>query len=276
MNLSEIRRAQQTEREKSGLQALDDEFYQEAAQYIDDLKAQRERAADQADDPFSSPEVQRLTDEIETATETVESIYERRMGKVVKQASFSAAGMAADTECLTTEEQRLFEDLVDRLEQNRNSVLDLVQNNTSNPFATDDSDEPADSPEEPADATDQPDTSDDGGMDLSAAMGGGGVSTTESTNSKPADTADSDETTEQTAPADDVERTEVQIMEDVGSIFGVDEREYDLQSGDVVTLPTANAEPLLEKGAAEELGTPDETDNYQSESERQEHAPIAD
>jgi DNA replication factor GINS len=53
--------------------------------------------------------------------------------------------------------------------------------------------------------------------------------------------------------AADTERTTLRITRDVGEIFGVDEREYDLASEDVVTLPTPNAEPLLARDAAERL-----------------------
>ena len=48
--------------------------------------------------------------------------------------------------------------------------------------------------------------------------------------------------------ADD--RTEVRLTQDVGEIFGVDGEEYVLQDDAVVTLPTPNAEILLEKDAA--------------------------
>jgi len=51
----------------------------------------------------------------------------------------------------------------------------------------------------------------------------------------------------------DTDRTTLRITRDVGEIFGVDEREYDLASEDVVTLPTPNAEPLLDRDAAERL-----------------------
>lgn len=50
-----------------------------------------------------------------------------------------------------------------------------------------------------------------------------------------------------------IERTMVRITDDVGEIFGADERSYDLSAEDVVTLPAANAGPLVEKGAAERL-----------------------
>jgi len=49
---------------------------------------------------------------------------------------------------------------------------------------------------------------------------------------------------------DGVPRQCVQVLTDVGEIFGVDEREYDLQEDDVVTLPEANAEALVGKDAA--------------------------
>ncbi|KKF39050.1 hypothetical protein FK85_31605, partial [Halorubrum saccharovorum] len=52
---------------------------------------------------------------------------------------------------------------------------------------------------------------------------------------------------------DATDRATVRITRDVGSIFGVDEREYDLASEDVVTLPAENADPLVQRDAAERL-----------------------
>ncbi|MFB6280390.1 MAG: hypothetical protein ABEH40_00010 [Haloferacaceae archaeon] len=123
MNLEELRDARRTERERDGLQSLPDTFYRDVAAYLSDLKAERERAAEAAADPFADPEVRRLTEEIETAEDVVESIYERRVGKVVDRASFAAADMRHDTEGLTAEERDLFEDLVGRIERNRERVL---------------------------------------------------------------------------------------------------------------------------------------------------------
>ena len=127
MNLDELRSVQSKERKKDSLQNLRPSFYQEVGEYIADLEDERDRVAEQADDPFSSPEVGRLTDEIETAKDVVEAIYERRMGKLVKQASLAAAGMAADDEGLTAEEADLFDDLVDRISANKSRVLDVLE-----------------------------------------------------------------------------------------------------------------------------------------------------
>ncbi|SDR08590.1 hypothetical protein [Natronobacterium texcoconense] len=127
MNLDELRSVQSKERQKDSLQNLRPSFYQEVGDYIADLEDERDRVAERADDPFSSPEVGRLTDEIETAKDVVEAIYERRMGKLVKQASLAAAGMAANDEGLTAEEADLFDDLVDRIESNKGRVLDVLE-----------------------------------------------------------------------------------------------------------------------------------------------------
>ncbi|MFB6302048.1 MAG: hypothetical protein ABEH78_04225 [Haloferacaceae archaeon] len=155
MNLEELRDVRRTERERDGLQSLPESFYRDVSAYLADLKAERERAAEAADDPFSDPRVSELTDEIETAEEVVESIYERRLGKVVDRASFAAADMRHETEGLTAEEQELFDDLVARIAGNRERVLDAL-----------DPDAGADATAEPdADATADPNAGDDARAD---------------------------------------------------------------------------------------------------------------
>lgn len=49
---------------------------------------------------------------------------------------------------------------------------------------------------------------------------------------------------------DPVERLTVRVTEDVGTILGIDEREYELKPGDVVSLPLENARALIEREAA--------------------------
>jgi len=68
-------------------------------------------------------------------------------------------------------------------------------------------------------------------------------------------TSDAGESDAETGAADSTatDRATVRVTRDVGSIFGVDEREYDLASEDVVTLPAENAAPLVERDAAERL-----------------------
>ena len=126
MDLNELQSVQSRERQTDSLQQLRASFYRDAADYIGDLEAERDSAAQRADDPWNSPEVGRLNDDIDTAKGTVEAIYERRVGKIVKMASLAAADMPTDDEGLTDEEQALFDQLVAAIEQNREGVFAIL------------------------------------------------------------------------------------------------------------------------------------------------------
>ncbi|MFC6824678.1 hypothetical protein [Halopelagius fulvigenes] len=326
MNLDELRSVRRTERQKDSLQHLRDSFYADVADYIAERKAERTRAAEAAEDPFSDPDVGRLTDEIETAEDVVEAIYERRVGKVVKLASFAAADMSADTNGLTAEERALFDDMVRRIKENRRTVLEVLggkrtvePHETTEPMPTHDQTSESDGASVVRDAAPAPESDEltdgaSGNADepsadgtstddvLAEAMGGDAPSGETSDSDADAPTAEAqaaetptaetpdrpagdgaadavtddagrpdgeagatadadaeppagDESAEPAAPAptDDTDRVTLRITSDVGQIFGVDEREYDLATEDVVTLPTTNAEPLVERGAAERL-----------------------
>ncbi|SIR21280.1 DNA replication factor GINS [Haladaptatus litoreus] len=288
MNLDELRSVQSKERSKDSLQHLRESFYEDVGSYIGSLRDERERAAERADNPFDSSEVNRLTDEIQTAEDVVEAIYERRVGKVVKRASLSAAGIPADEEGLTNEEQELFSDLVERIESNKSTVLDVLAGEESGGSPeppTEQGGADSASPEveqsdsdpvgaESAAATSKAETSmettgsepnsasDDHRPSAEAAAIAGN-----SEDAAPAGTASSTETPDGTSetsaeehdPVDEPEpslsdeRTTVRITRDIGEILGVDEREYDLATEDVVTLPAENAGPLIERDAAEKL-----------------------
>ena len=277
MNLDELYAVQSKERKRDSLQNLRPSFYQEVGEYIADLEAERERAAAAADDPFSSPDVSRLTDEIETARDVVEAIYERRMGKLVKQASLAAAGMSADEEGLTAEEGDLFKDLVSRIETNNDRVLDVLDGvhegagksdtqktqtsarTTQQPIPPQDvpaPDEAAPSPpEEPtktvtaADAMGETEGNGASVRDDETASDGGTMAVDETSSSE----ADPDTGETDVNDTTDVDRVTVKITTDVGSILGVDDREYTLSNDDVVTLPEQNATPLLDSDVAEPL-----------------------
>ncbi len=327
MNLDELRTVQSKERRKDSLQQLRDSFYRDVASFIQDLKATRDRRAQQVDDPFGDSEVRRLSDELETAEEVAEAVYERRVGKVVKLASFAAAEMPVDDEGMTSEERELFDDLVRRISQNKQAVLDVLSGPTettesrapdssktgpTNPAETPSKTQPtqptatqtthkADSPldsdnvlaeamgtdtKEPTATTDaesaadpasvaagsgdtaaedvpppeaepEPDavlgTSTDGGTAKVADLTHSGTTHVESSTPTAGETTTS-ETADNTSPTDEKnERTTVRITKNVGDIFCVDGREYTLRSEDVVTLPTTNAEPLVDQDAAQRL-----------------------
>ncbi len=250
MDIARLRDVQSRERTTDSLQELSDSFYADVAEYIAELKAERERAADEADEPFSDPDVSRLTDEIETAEQVAESVYERRVGKIVKQASFAAAGMGGADDGLTAEEQDLYDDLVGRIEENKTRVLDVLAGEatpTAEPDATDESATGVDAAslmgetdEDPL-ATDRPEPEESSESADAPATDG---ATPENGDSEPVEDATDD-------PA--AARETVRITQDVGEIFGVDERTYKLESEDVVSLPEVNAGALVERDAAKKL-----------------------
>ena len=131
MNLDELQSIQSRERQASQLQHLRASFYEEVGRYIGELREQRNQVAAESDNPFDDPDVEQISDEIRTAERTVESIYERRVGKVVKLASIAAADMPHDDDGLTNEEERLFETLVDAIEGNRETVLSVLDGGTA-------------------------------------------------------------------------------------------------------------------------------------------------
>jgi len=286
MNLEELRSVQDAERKRSDLQPLRESFYEEAGEYIASLKTDRDRAAAEADDPFSSGEVRRLTDEIETAEEVVEAVYERRLGKLVERASLAASDMAVDEDGLTNEERALFRDLVDRMETSKRTVLETLDPEVdtasradpperSTPDGSSDTTgtagsgrEPVDTDTTPADAggdgvpaadlmgaTDAETTADGGTM--TGDVGGAGVGPAGRNGHDTPGSADgrADEAGETVGEAPDAgtERVTVRITRDVGEILGVDDRQYDLSTEDVVRLPARNADPLVQRGAAERL-----------------------
>jgi DNA replication factor GINS len=126
MNLDELQSVRDRERQTDKLQQLRESFYADAGQFIQQLRSERERAAERAEDPFDAPEVSQLSDEIDTAEQTVEAIYEKRVGKIVKAASFAAADLPAQVDGMTAEEQALFDTLVEDIRSNRERVLDVL------------------------------------------------------------------------------------------------------------------------------------------------------
>ncbi|EMA07567.1 DNA replication factor GINS [Haloarcula vallismortis] len=314
MNVDELQSVQSRERQTDQLQQLRETFYEDAGQFIQQLRSERDRAAERAEDPFDSPEVNRLTDDIKTAEQTVEAVYERRVGKIVKMASLAAADMPTEDDGLTQEERDLFETMVEAIESNRGHVLDVIAGEAPTGAVGDEpksGERQAPDPDQHQAATDataggpEPTSMPDSGVDAADMMGSGGDQSPPAADSDaptpppeldtgsnptvggqsdpvdvssggddvpvpPADQsaespasqapdppqADGDQqssASSNTAGAADVDRRTVRITDDVGEIFGVDQREYDLSTDDVVTLPADNADPLVEQDAAEPL-----------------------
>jgi DNA replication factor GINS len=299
MDLDELQSVRDRERQTDKLQQLRESFYADAGEFIQQLRRERERVAERTDDPFDSPEVNRLTDEINTAEGTVEAVFERRIGKIVKAASLAAADQPMDAAGMTAEETVLFEDLVDDIVGTRHRVFDTLDGESAADTAGDHADHSPVRSAGPAAETDattphanggearadseaetghgQGAAAPEPGADGVAAadlMGDGSAAGTEPETGThtgpeagpgseavraaagPAESDTADDPGSDTPVRKDggtVARETVRITDDIGEILGVDEREYDLVTDDVVQLPAENARPLVERGAAEQL-----------------------
>ena len=132
MNIDELQSVRDRERQTDKPQQLRESFYRDVGTFVEQLRAERERAAQRHDSPYAD-EVMQLTDEIDAAQQLVEDIHERRIGKVVKAASLEAAELSPEVKGLTTEERDLFEQLVSDIEHHRNEVLSTVEGNEPGP-----------------------------------------------------------------------------------------------------------------------------------------------
>ncbi len=236
MDLDQLQSVRDRERDSESLQELRASFYEEAIAYVQELRDERKRAASEAAEPFDDPRVNRLTDRIRTAEGTLEAIYEKRVGKILTAATLAAADFATEIEGMTTEEADLYEGLVAEIQANRQDVLGQLGAD-------------ADADIDPtASGPDQSPAGDTGGETAADDPDPDDVESATASDAEPSDAGSTDE-----AAADEFDRTRVRITDDVGPILGVDDREYDLVEDDVVTLPTANARPLVERGVAERL-----------------------
>ena len=132
MNLDELQSVRDRERQTDKPQQLRESFYADVGAFVEQLRAERERAAQRHDSPYAD-EVMQLTDEIDAAQQLVEDIHERRIGKVVKAASLEAAELSPEVTGLTTEERDLFEQLVADIVGHRGEVLSTVEGTQSGP-----------------------------------------------------------------------------------------------------------------------------------------------
>jgi DNA replication factor GINS len=136
VNIDELQSVRDRERQTDKPQQLRESFYTDVGAFVEQLRAERDRAAERHDSPYAD-EVMQLTDEIDATQQLVEDIHERRIGKVVKAASLEAAELSPEVTGLTAEERDLFEQLVSDIEHHRQDVLAAVEG-TGNDSTADD------------------------------------------------------------------------------------------------------------------------------------------
>jgi len=220
IELEDLRQAQAEERRSEKLQELSDTFYEDAAEYIERMREER----DACDDPYSE-EAQRINDALNSARQVTEAIYERRVGKVVKMASLSANGHTASEERMTREEREMFSSIVAEIRASQERIEETLEGALT-------------------------ETQRDSGTDGTEKEKATETRTQEADIGHEVDEATAN--TSETEPKDDGYTT-VRVKESLPEFVGTDGREYTLGEEDVARIPEENANALCEKEAAVEI-----------------------
>lgn len=120
INLNDILRDER----KSKLVPLESDFYDRAAAQIRELEEEKHRNED-----IYSTKYAIIDDELKTARKSIENIIERRIGKIIKEASLRASSKQKekqDIDSLTPEEREFYNRLLELMVQWRSELLDKM------------------------------------------------------------------------------------------------------------------------------------------------------
>ncbi len=138
INLSNILR----EERKSKIVPLESGFYEKAAKQIHELEEEKNRIEDASSTKYSI-----LDDELKTARKSIESIVERRIGKIIKEASLRASSKTKekqDIDSMTLEERELYNKLLELMTTWRSKLLDKIFKKSYSPLEIDEKEPPQD------------------------------------------------------------------------------------------------------------------------------------
>ncbi len=138
INLSNILR----EERKSKIVPLESGFYEKAAKQIHELEEEKNRIEDASSTKYSI-----LDDELKTARKSIESIVERRIGKIIKEASLRASSKTRekqDIDSMTPEERELYNKLLELMTTWRSKLLDKIFKKEKSQLEIDEKETPQD------------------------------------------------------------------------------------------------------------------------------------
>ncbi|MCX9025964.1 MAG: hypothetical protein OIN85_07725, partial [Candidatus Methanoperedens sp.] len=112
------------EERKSKLVPLENDFYEKVAAQIHELQDEKNRTEDIYGTKYAI-----IDDELKTARKSIENIIERRIGKIIKEASLRASSRQKekqDIESMTQEERRFYNRLLELNTDIRRELLDKI------------------------------------------------------------------------------------------------------------------------------------------------------
>ncbi len=213
INLNDILR----EERKSKLVPLESDFYEKAAGQIRELEDEKSRIDDRYGTKYAI-----IEDEIKTARKSLENIIERRMGKIIKEASLRASSKQKekqDIDSLTQDEREFYNRLLELMTQWRGELLEKVFKKAA------------------------------AGNKLNETT----IKTKEKTPELNAPENKQKETTLEDKKDISKEYIVVRLLKDIPTFVGVDGRNYTLAKEDIAVLSTVNAKALINRKAAVQI-----------------------
>jgi DNA replication factor GINS len=207
INLNNILR----EERKSKLVPLESDFYEKAAAQIRELQDEKNRIED-----IYSTKYAIIDDELKTARKSIENIIERRIGKIIKEASLRASSRQKekqDIESMTQEERQFYNRLLELNTEIRRELLDKISGK-----------------EKPA--------------------SGSLAEATREIHEKETQKEIPKETPPEDKKDISKEYIVVRLLKDIPTFVGVDGRNYTLAKEDIAVLSTVNAKALINRKAA--------------------------
>jgi DNA replication factor GINS len=211
INLNNILR----EERKSKLVPLESDFYEKAAAQIRELQDEKNRIEDIYGTKYAI-----IDDELKTARKSIENIIERRIGKIIKEASLRASSRQKekqDIESMTQEERRFYNRLLELNTEIRRELLDKISKKEKQ-------------------------------------AAGSQVAATREIQEKETQRETQIETPIETPIEDKKDISKeyivVRLLKDIPTFVGVDGRNYTLAKEDIAVLSTVNAKALINRKAA--------------------------
>ncbi|MCZ7403618.1 MAG: hypothetical protein O8C67_01620 [Candidatus Methanoperedens sp.] len=207
------------EERKSKLVPLENDFYEKVAAQIRELQDEKNRIEDIYGTKYAI-----IDDELKTARKSIENIIERRIGKIIKEASLRASSRQKekqDIESMTQEERRFYNRLLELNTEIRRELLDKISKKEKQAASSQ------------AAATRE-------------------IQEKETQKATPIETQP--ETQIETALEDKKDISKeyivVRLLKDIPTFVGVDGRNYTLAKEDIAVLSTVNAKALINRKAA--------------------------
>lgn len=214
INLNDILRDER----KSKLVPLENDFYEKAARQISELEDEKSRIEDIYGTKYAI-----IEDEIKTARKSLENIIERRMGKIIKEASLRASSKQKekqDIDSMTQEERDFYNRLLELMTQWRSELLDKV-------------------------------------FKKATTVENKKNETTIKLKEKILDLNAPDNKKKETPPEDKKDISKeyivVRLLKDIPTFVGVDGRNYTLAKEDIAVLSAVNAKALINRKAAVQI-----------------------